>query len=388
MMSTDQTTIFMDHIRKHASNYYRDFGTEQTGVHLVDKMERRTVILYRFRVSNNTQTHSVFVKVPSPLSPTSPTNGSVCEKPPLFPKVDPHDKLRLQYSALKAIYEYFTSLHTQNLGAIRVLDYLPEYDAIFTEESYDLKLRQLFFRKNRLYSKFFDNGLIPAFRNAGAWLSAYHKMPKDEDVFPRDSHREDYMEAIIKLKDFLVKTLGDESFFNTTSSILLNEAQEIFPKSLPLGLGHGDFAPRNILIGPDARVTVLDTLARWRTPIYEDIGYFLNELKTSYPQVVSQGLAFSANQLATHEQAFLKGYFDQEPIPYSAIQLYEALALLDKWSSTIARLYQQPDSIQIATRLKIKLASRYFKRRAKSLLEELVNSENRLFLSYPIINRK
>ena len=54
---------------------------------------------------------------------------------------------------------------------------------------------------------------------------------------------------------------------------------------------------RNILIGPNARVTVLDTFAKWRTPIYEDIGYFLNDLKMSYPQVVSQGLAFSSDQL-------------------------------------------------------------------------------------------
>lgn len=112
---------------------------------------------------------------------------------------------------------------------------------------------------------------------------------------------------------------------------------------------------RNILIGPNARVTVLDTFAKWSTPIYEDIGYFLNDLKMSYPQVMTQGLAFSSKELGADEQAFLKGYFGQESIPYPAIRLYEVLALLDKWSSAIARTYQQPNSVKIVARLNIML---------------------------------
>jgi hypothetical protein len=183
------------------------------------------------------------------------------------------------------------------------------------------------------------------------------------------------MEAIIKLGDFLAKTLGDERFFDATSSILLNEAQKTLPHSLPLVLGHGDFSPRNILIGPEARVTVFDTFANWRTSMYEDIGYFLNDIKMSYLQVVSQGLAFSARQLAAYEQAFLEGYFDQDPVPYPAIRLYEALALLDKWSSMITRLYERQNSNGIVIVLEIRLASGYFKRRVKSLLDELIKGE-------------
>jgi hypothetical protein len=371
-MNIDHTAIFLNHIRKHASKYYRGFVSEQACVHLVDKQERRTAFLYRFKVNDNTQTRFVFVKVPFRLSPDSPTNGSVYEKPLLYPKADPRDMHRLHYSALRAIYEYFMGLNQKNLGAIRVLDYLPEYHAIFTEESKDPKLHQLFLRKNRLYSPFPDNELTPAFQNVGTWLSVYHKMPKEEDVNVRDSHREDYVAAIIKLRDFLAKTVGYESFFKETSAVLINRAQEILPECLPLGLGHGDFALRNILIGPNARVTVLDTFAKWRVPIYDDIGYFLNDLKMSFPQVISHGFAFSSNRLTTYEQAFLKSYFGQKPVPYSAIRLYEALALLDKWSSKIARSYQRPTSIPIVGRRKSKFISQYFKRRLNSLLAELV----------------
>lgn len=384
MMSTDPTTVFLEHIRKHASNYYGDAVAEQPCVHFVDKQERRRATLYRFRVSNNAQTRLVFVKVPFGLSQTTPTNEWVYEKPLLYPPVELHDRDRRHYTALKAIYEYFTNLDNQTLGAIRALDYLPEYHAVFTEESADPKLGQLFIRKNRFYALFSDAELTPAFRNVGAWLSAYHKMPKEEDIDIRHAHRKDYVEAIIQLKVFLVKTLGDERFFETASSILLNAAEKTLPDSLPLALGHGDFSPRNILIGPDARVTVLDTFATWRTSLYEDIGYFLNDLKMNYLQVVSQGFAFGAGQLAAYEQAFLEGYFDHEPIPYSAVRLYEALALLDKWSSLIARLYERPNSTQIVTQLKLKLASRYFKRRVNSLLDELKREKRSFFLNVTV----
>ena len=376
-MNTDPSTIFLEHIRKHVSNYYCDFVAEQTCVHFVDKQERRRATLYRFEVSNNAQTRFVFVKVPFGLSKTTPTNERVYEKPLLYPPVDLHDRHRRHYTALKAIYEYFTNLNIQTLGAIRALDYLPEHHAVFTEESADPKLGQLFLRKNRFYALFSDGELSPAFRNVGAWLSAYHNMPKEEDVDTRHAHRKDYVEAILKLKIFLVKTLGDECFFETVSSILRNESGKALPNSLPLALGHGDFSPRNILIGPNARVTVLDTFAAWRTSLYEDIGYFLNDLNMSYLQVVSQGFAFDAGQLAAYEQAFLEGYFDHEPIPYSAVRLYEALALLDKWSSLIARLYERPNAIQI---VKLRLASRYFKRRVTSLLDDLLRYEKRSFL--------
>lgn len=386
-MNIDHTAIFLSHIRKHASQYYRGLVSGQICVDLVDRQERRTAFLYRFKVNDNTQTRFVFVKVPFRLAPDSPSR-SVYEKPLLYPKADPHDMHRLHYSAMRAIYEYFKGLNQKKLGAIRVLDYLPEYQAIFTEESKDPKLRQLFLRKNRLYSPFPDNELTPAFQHVGTWLSVYHEMPKKEDVTVRDSHREDYVAAIIKLRDFLAKAVGYETFLKEASSVLINKAQEILPESLPLGLGHGDFALRNILIGPDARVTVLDTFAKWRAPIYDDIGYFLNDLKTSFPQVISHGLAFSSKRLTTYEQVFLKGYFGQKPIPYSAIRLYEALALLDKWSSTVARSYQRPKYIPIMSRPKSKFISQYFKRRLTSLLAELAEFENRRSPAHQILAEK
>ncbi len=317
MNNNYQETTIETHIREHSPGYFSGFGSERISVQLLDKQVRPSAILYRFKVSSDVQIRSVIVKVPFRNSTKSCPLGSIYEKPLLFPKTEPRDMPRLHYAALLSLYKHFTDLDNPQLGAIRVLDYLPEYSAIISEELKDQNLRSLFLRESRLRSPFTYDELTTTFQNVGTWLRVYHTMPKEEDVKVRHAHRDDYIEAITVLTAFLAKILGDESFFQKTASVIINKAQETLPESIPLGLGHGDYAMRNILIGFNARVTVLDTFAKWRTPIYEDIGYFLNDFKVSYPQVVSQGLAFRSDQLAAYECAFLKGYFDEKPYSLS-----------------------------------------------------------------------
>lgn len=91
----------------------------------------------------------------------------------------------------------------------------------------------------------------------------------------------------------------------------------------------------------------------------------------AYPQAVSRGFALVSNQLIAYEQAFLQGYFRQGPIPYPAIRLYEALALLDKWSTTIARSY----SSKPVRRFTNKLKNPFFKSGFKSLVAEIAKVE-------------
>jgi hypothetical protein len=315
----------------------------------------------------------VFVKAPliHPVPVESRADQNVLTKPLLYPKTDTQDRHWLQYTALVAIYEYFTNLHETQYGAIRALDYLPEYYAVFTEDSNDPNLRLLLLKESRWHPPSARGKLTAEFHNVGSWLRLYHRMPKKEDVSVRHESRQDYIDAITTLEDFLGKTLGLANFLHEVASKLIHRAGVVLPDALPLGLGHGDYAMRNILVGPNHRVTVLDTFAKWQTPIYEDIGYFINELKMSSPQIFSQGLAFSADQLALYEDAFLNGYFGCAPIPYPAIRLYEALALLDRWSSLVARFDNQPGAAKLTGQFKMALTNRYFKNRVEKLLAEL-----------------
>jgi hypothetical protein len=284
---------------------------------------------------------------------------------------------KFEYTALRSIYEYFSSRDEKNLGTVRVLDYLPEHQAILVEASKDPNLRQLFMETSRLPAGFKSHKLELPFHNTGRWLRIYHEMAKEDNVQIRHANRHEYLQAAAKLTDYLGTAYGDKPFFQKIASALETTALSVLPDSLPLGLGHGDFAMRNILVGPNARITVIDTFAKWRPPIYEDLGYFLNGLKMSGPQVISQGLAFSTTQLSVYERAFLEGYFNPKPIPYFEIRLFEMLALLDKWSSVVTYSYKRKVRFKPFGETMSALTSRYYKICAKRLLREIDEAGNR-----------
>lgn len=375
MKNNTQEIIFRDHIEQHARAYFPELTADSVTVKLRTKQERPFAVLYRYDVKAETQSYSIIVKVPVRDLPRDTVKKSDYEKPLLFQQANSQEMHLLQYTALTFIYQYFSQLNDENLGAIHVLDYLPEYHAVVMEESFDPRLQKLFLNENRFQSRFTDQDLNSAFRNAGKWLQKYHTMPKEQGVQFRHQTRGDYIEGIVTLTDFLANAWGDEAFFKHIASNIVRKCEEILPESLPLGLGHGDYALRNILVGRNARVTVLDTFSKWRVPIYEDIGYFLNNFKTTYPQVASQGLLYSSNQMYSYEHAFLTGYFGTGYIPYLNIRLYEMLALLDKWSSLMNHYHKRSGRFRYFGGAKTLLASRYFKNQAASYLNLLMGAE-------------
>ena len=374
-MNTDHAAVLTAHIQQHTDRYFPGINAGQVSVQIIEEQKRPSAILYRFKVTAGEETHFIIVKVPARGVLKDRLNELDFAKPLLFPKAEAEEMHLLHYTALVAIHEYFSGLNRKELGSIRVLDYLPDSRAIIMDESSDQKLRDLVLKESRLRALFASSSLLLAFRNVGIWLRVYHTMPKREQVQVRHDRREDFIEGVLKLTDFLTERLGDKSFFDTLASKITQQAHGILPEFLPLGLGHGDYAPRNILVSPTGRVTVIDTFAKWRTPIYEDIGYFLTGLKMTSEQVTSYGLIFGRNQLKEYEEAFLKGYFEQKPIPYRAIRLYEMLALLDKWSSALISSYRRGSKFKAVGDTKAALASLYFKRSTKRLLKEITRVE-------------
>jgi hypothetical protein len=116
----------------------------------------------------------------------------------------------------------------------------------------------------------------------------------------------------------------------------------------------------------------LDALARWRTAIFDDISYFLTNLKMIGPQVIGQGLVFEPKLIARYEHNFLAGYFAGDLVPLRAIRLYETLSLLDRWSANMSRFDRDIVKPYAAVkRLKYAFEDRFFKRSIRSLLRSI-----------------
>lgn len=365
-MSNSDLQRIISHVGKHAQRYYPEFVLARAQVRLVREEQRSASMLYHLDLCSRQLTRPVLVKKP-------PVDG---EPVRVSKQTIPAIKFRSEYEALVAIYNGFEGLKDPRLAAVRPLDFIPDQLAIVMERVQYPNLRQLLVKASRIQPRSSRTKLNLIFRNAGYWLRAFHGLAGREHVEIEHAHRNDFTQLINRLTDSLGKALGDKPFFQALAQKISAEARQTLPDSLPVGIKHGDFALRNLLISPNGCVTGLDTQARLRTSIYEDISYFLVSLTTTWPQVLSQGLVFDSVLLKQYENEFLSGYFEEDPVPHELIRLYKIKMLLDKWH---ARAFYggQPISRRRfgPQRLGKFLTHRFFRSNTKRLLDASASAE-------------
>ncbi len=352
------TLVVEQHLREHAGRYFAEFDHMPVEVRLVDQQIRPASRLYRYSVSAGDLEQSVLIKMPPPDA-GSRTPGQAAndlpDRPRMTSTTDAAVKHLLEYRALVAIQCYFDRLADRRFGVVKPLTYLPDLSALLMVEVKTPDLNTLFARTNRLQGPLTSLDLRDAFCNAGAWLRYYHTLPKDHDVQVRHATRDAYSDSITKYVSYLGRVLHQETFFQEAGAKISARTRRVLPPALPLGLGHGDYAMRNILVSADSRVTVIDTLSRWRVPIYEDIGYFLLRLKANRMQVFSLGYAMDPHLTAEYERQFLEGYFGQERVPVEAVRLFEVQALLDNWAAQVASYQRKVRTKRITVTHKVQL---------------------------------
>ncbi len=374
MSNSSTADAICEHIRDHACRYFPPLDGTVAKVRLVNEQQRVVSALYRFEVFNDTARYHVFAKgIPS--SDRSGQQGiSTIQRARLVPPVTEYGKrLWLECTALEAIHDHFEKLENPGFGTIRVLDFIEDSQTIIMEENRDPNLLSLFVKSSRLrhpFRKAVD--LRRTFFNAGAWLKEYSTLPKTDNVTPRHTRREAYNESIVNFTDFLGRLAGNTDFFGHVAGTVTSAALQILPDDLPLALGHGDYAMRNILVGANDRITVIDTGAKWRVPIYEDIAYFLVRMEINKLQVFTQGLAIQGKTLASYQHEFLSGYFGHTAVPENIIGLFKIQSLLDNWSSRASSLAQQPGERKaIYPGLHLILLNRLYRKTLERLLQAI-----------------
>ena len=321
-------------LRDRAHAYFPQLSGREPRVQLVDQRVRWNSVLCAFVVSTDAGDRRLQVKLPRRrLSDSAAENGAVKPRPRLFPLPDSDGKSELEYSTLSRIHDHFAKLNDPRFGAMRVLDYLPENRALVMEHVPHPSLSRVLMRCCRPAIRSSNtDGVV---RNAGSWLRIYHQLPGLTHTRDRHETRADFLRSFTEFADYLAVACRNAPWVESVATGAASLADSVLPEFLPMGMSHGDYAPRNIFVGAGERVIVFDTLARWRAPIYEDIAHFLIALKLARPQVYSLGLAFGASFLARQEREFLRGYFGDETIPIPAIRLFEKLVLMDKWASLL-----------------------------------------------------
>jgi aminoglycoside phosphotransferase (APT) family kinase protein len=324
--------------------------------------------LYHFELCSGGRERRVVVKIPQEPK-ADPAGAGRC--PQLAPLPEPHLSFLFEHTTLTAIQEHFRRLSDPRLGAVPLLDVLADERAIVMERVEGTDLRGLLAGACRLSLRRPDPRLEAAFHAAGLWLRAYQGCPPPPHAGVRHSRRAEVVQVVTVLAQFLGRETGLEPFFRGVQCRFAARARETLPDPLPLGLAHGDYAMRNILVAHAAgseRVTAIDTRGRWQAPVHEDAAYFLADLWTNRLQVLTAGMGFPRSVLERCERAFLEGYGEPEPVCQEALRLYQVPVLLDRWASRVRHLGQAGGRSRVQAHLELALVHRYYRKFTEELL--------------------
>ncbi len=364
-------TSLTEHLETHAFEWFESPGAARVR-HLRTQV-RRNATLYYFEAQADGSSHAIVVKVPFGRrhsgSGARNAQKTLPDELRILPISTSEVRGSLEHATLSNIHRRFGTDPDERFGTIRVLDYLPEAQALVMVCCPDHNLDDLFVRRSRLYRHLSSPSIDDPIRNAGAWLRRYHEFPPLPETADRAPLRADFLASIDRLTTYLRETSGEGDFIERARDTIHRAAYSSLPEKLPLATNHGDFVPRNILAGGGGRITVFDTRAQWRAPIYEDIARFLVALSASELQMMGLGLMYSGSELAGYESEFLRGYFDRDAVPLRAIRLFECQRLLAIW---VASAYQSTVAAgglrQVRKACVLGLRRRHLQRRIHSIL--------------------
>jgi aminoglycoside phosphotransferase (APT) family kinase protein len=331
---SDLETRFTGYLREIAPLVLGGPASGSAEVNLLRAERREKSGLYRFELRAEGRRRQVMVKVSG-----TPGRGAIHPRagrprPRLWSAAGAEVRAILEHQALAGIHAHVAALGDPRFGAVEVFGGLPEHAAVVMEFVEEPSLRQVVAGGRRRHPT--HARTLPAvFENTGAWLRIYHGLAEPHPTERRYTTRSEFTAYLAEVATFLGDALGEAPFFAAVAERSTEAALGALPDPMPTGLSHGDFAMRNVLVSPEGSVRVLDTLARYTAAIYDDLGYFLMDVRAASALGVRWRTGMNRARLEELEKAFLHGYFGTSEIPHRAIALYEVLALLDRWASLL-----------------------------------------------------
>ncbi len=357
-----------------AACFAPEHGSEQpASALLVSRTERPVSTLYRYQVQVGNRQYRVLAKQYRKwrLSIEGNDRDIHMNPPRLFAPPTLEDKAPFEHVALQAIQEHFATLKDARFGAVRPLAVSPNERAIVMEELPEPSLSKQLLACHRLAHRRQVSQWVNLARLVGAWLREFHQLPDLPHTRVRHAQRDDFVSSIRAAVVYLTAALGQASRFEHVYDRMAAAAAKELPAQLPLGLNHADFTPRNVLVGQDARVSVIDTLGRWRAPIYEDMGGFLVAVETTELQMYSLGWLLPSKVIRSFKEAFVHGYFGDDAPPLQRVRLFEAQSLLYKWVSMTHGARQTAGIKRWAKRGRLAVRNHFITAYLQRVMEEL-----------------
>ena len=238
------------------------------------------------------------------------------------------ERAQIEYHLLMNIDDATKRYAPKDMCAVRPLGYLPQWNAVVTEELQSRSLKSMMYSPSSLFHvQGPQQNFERAFSLAGSWLRLFHTQVGNcqLEIFDHTN--------MLRELDRLFDGLAQHTTYD------LRKVREVFQKrvhaqngrAIPVALIHGDYGAFNVFMTADGRVGALDVGETHRNMIYFDIGWFLADLRISRLQTLSWGHILKKETVRAYERAFLGGYFQNEPVDQELLTLMSLYYVLLKW---------------------------------------------------------
>lgn len=295
-------------------------------VDLVWSRERPRGAVYRVRLRSGEAVADVLVKARRSGGLRELTAGSA--RPEIHPPLPmtEQERARCEYNGLRVIEDVFAGLDEGRFAVVRPLLLLPEHATVLTEFVDQPTLRSRLQRSTwPVASAGTQQGLAAALYNTGCWLRLFHGSTDRHTLTGRPFSGEDVADLLERFAQFLTARVGPLPVLDRVRRCT-EQLPVHLPSSFPSAVRHGDFAPRNLFVGPRGQVAVFDPLPGWEAPVFDDLARFLVGLRPPISTLVSQ------RRVSAYQAAFLRGYFQDGPPPELELSVFQLLVLMDQWA--------------------------------------------------------
>ena len=320
-------------VAEHAEEWFPEAG-RQPAVHLRKLVDRPRALLYAVHLRGSAEP-SLLAKVRRDA--LGDGTGWTGTRPRLTagPLSTP-EMVALEYSGLRAIEAVIEPGSAAHV-AIRPRAHLADVDAILMDFVDAATLRDVLLAQSRLRGRRPGSGRAATdapWRHVGAWLRSYQRAIPAAGLPARQATRDEVVERFAAFDAFLVERLGRRAVGDGARRGV-DFAARVLPEAVPLAVGHGDFAPRNVFVLPDERIAVFDPMPRWAVPRFEDLSRFLVGTRLLGLQLHTHGAAFSRESMARREQHLIEGYAGGDDVPLDELSCMQLLVTLDHWSAVV-----------------------------------------------------
>jgi aminoglycoside phosphotransferase (APT) family kinase protein len=327
---------------------------------------RSSCVLYLLAVGAADTGRLILVK--QRLAPSPGRAGAMQGRPRATPvtSASPAERARLEYDGLRRLRAAADPLPA--VRPIVPLALLHDHAAVVMEYLPRPSLRVVMARTR--YSPRARHAWDgQALRRAGEALRAYHDAAGEASPPSRAPENGQQLGAVLRR---LAEYLELRGAGRPLAARLVRYGDALaaaLPGDFATAIGHNDFTPRNVLVGPGGEVSVIDPLPAWQQPVYDDIASFLVGVTLIGPQLSTRGLAFRAAEMEASRSAFLAGYFAGARLPLSELYAFQLVAVLDRWAWIASASWQGSarDALPLARR---RWATSLFRAEVIRLLDE------------------